>query len=350
LVCADGDDEAGRVARDIVHADPNLVRAGEIAVLARTNAQLGAFETALQDAGIAVRRSAAGKGTPLSAAIRQVTALGSASQLRAWAHDTLEAVDALHAARAEQAEARQETARAAARADRAVDDLEAERRVAAALLEFLRDQPLGDGAGFRAWVAINNPFDDRSNGGVELLTFHAAKGREWHTVFVTGVESSLVPHKSATTVATRAEEGRLLYVATTRATDRLVLTAAERRAGYARTVSPFIAELDVTEPEALPPPSALRRRRRSVDPLLAALRQWREETARTAGVLPAQLCSDRDLSAIAARRPATAEDLAEATTFGTIMAHRLGEQILPLVDAARARQRDPQSKSTMTGA
>ena len=42
---------------------------------------------------------------------------------------------------------------------------------------------------------MNNPFDDRLTGGVELLSFHASKGREWHTVFVTGVESSLVPHQ-----------------------------------------------------------------------------------------------------------------------------------------------------------
>ncbi len=68
------------------------------------------------------------------------------------------------------------------------------------MLDFLREQPLGDGATFRAWVATTNPFDDASTDGVVLLTFHAAKGREWHTVVVTGVESSLVPHKSASTV------------------------------------------------------------------------------------------------------------------------------------------------------
>ena len=62
---------------------------------------------------------------------------------------------------------------------------------------------------------------------------------------VSGVESSLMPHKSATTVAAKTEEGRLLYVALTRATDRLVVTRADRRGGYARTVSPFIADLDL---------------------------------------------------------------------------------------------------------
>ncbi len=110
--------------------------------------------------------------------------------------------------------------------------IEAERRVATALLDFLRDQPRGDGAEFRSWIATTNPFDDRSTNGVDLLTFHASKGREWHTVFVTGLEASLMPHKSATTAADKAEEARLLYVAITRATDALVLTRAARRGGY----------------------------------------------------------------------------------------------------------------------
>lgn len=124
--------------------------------------------------------------------------------------------------------------------------------MAAAVLDFLREQSLGDGATFRAWVATTNPFDDASTDGVELLTFHAAKGREWHTVVVTGAESSLVPHKSASTVAGKQEEGRLLYVAFTRATDRLLVTHAARRGGYTRTISPFLSDLDLTEPPPAP--------------------------------------------------------------------------------------------------
>ena len=48
---------------------------------------------------------------------------------------------------------------------------------------------------------------------VELLTFHRAKGLEFHTVFVTGLERGLVPISHADTPAERAEERRLLYVA-----------------------------------------------------------------------------------------------------------------------------------------
>jgi DNA helicase-2/ATP-dependent DNA helicase PcrA len=325
IVADDELDEAKRTAQFILRCDPNLVRTGEVAVLARTNAQLTGFADALRGVGIAVRRSATATGSPLQAAVRQAAALGSASRLRGWAHDVLDAPES-HAAN---------TATS--------DEPDPERRVAAAALEFLREQPLGDGATFRAWVATTNPFDDATTDGVDLLTFHAAKGREWHTVAVTGVESSLVPHKSASTAAARAEEARLLYVAFTRATDRLVVTRATRRGGYARTVSPFISDIDLRDAPPAPPP---RRPRAHVDPLVAAVRTWRDDAARRAGVLPAQLCSDRDLDAIVRARPTSADELAASTSFGVITAERLAPELLEIVRSVD----DQSTRSTMTGA
>jgi DNA helicase-2/ATP-dependent DNA helicase PcrA len=319
----DEHDEARRTAHLVVRSDPNLVRTGEIAILARTNAQLTAFADALGNAGIAVRRSATAAGSPLQAAIRHAAALGSASRLRGWAHDVLEAPDASPRGEGDP-----------------TDEPDPERRVAAAALEFLREQPLGDGATFRAWVATTNPFDDASTDGVDLLTFHAAKGREWHTVVVTGVETSLVPHKSATTAEARAEEARLLYVAFTRATDRLVVTTASRRGGYARSPSALIGDLDLSVTPAAPPPP---RRRAQVDPLIGALRSWRDEAARRAGILPPQLCSDRDLKAIVEHRPTSVDELAAATSFGAITAEKLAPEILRIVA-------DQSARSTMTGA
>ena len=309
LVATDEVDEARQIARFVLRSDPNLVRTGNVAVLARTNAQLTPIATALEAAGIAVRRSATAAGSPLQAVLRQVTTLGSASQLRGWAHDILD------------------TPPSAPNGD-ADPDADPERRVATAVLDFLREQPLADGATLRSWVATTNPFDDASTDGVDLLSFHAAKGREWHTVVVSGVETSLVPHKSASTLAAKAEEGRLLYVAFTRATDRLLLTHAARRGGYARHPSPFIADLDLDAPPPAPPPQRVRVK---VDPVAAALRSWREESARRLGILPPQLCSDRDLASIARRRPASAEELAAATSFGAITAERLAPRILEVV-------------------
>ena len=313
LVADDELDEANRVAQFVLRCDPNLVRTGEIAVLARTNAQLPGFADALERVGIAVRRSATASGSPLQVAVRQAAALGSPSRVRGWAHDILDAPE--------------ETADPGG-ASAWTDDIEPERRVAAAALEFLREQPLGDGAAFRAWVATTNPFDDASTDGVEVLTFHGAKGREWHTVIVTGVESSLVPHKSASTVEARAEEARLLYVAFTRATDRLLVSRAARRGGYARTVSPFIEDIDLDELPPAPPPRRVRAR---TDPLIESLRAWRDDAARRADILPVQLCSDRDLKAIAAARPTTVDELVEATSFGLMTAEKLAPQIVEIV-------------------
>ncbi|MEP1123520.1 MAG: UvrD-helicase domain-containing protein [Ilumatobacter sp.] len=346
--------EAAMIATRIAQDDPNLIRAGNVAVLVRTNAQLDVVESALIERGMSVRRSANASNSPLQAAMRVASSSTSASGLRAWAHDTLDDIASLRAAEAKLADLEQHavesrrssaasrrppaalsTRMAEARAE--VARTEADRRVATTLLDFLRDQPRGDGAEFRSWVATTNPFDDRSTDGVELLTFHAAKGREWHTVFVAGVETSLMPHKSATTSTERAEEARLLYVATTRATDRLVFSFAERRAGYARQISPYLASIDVSTPEPVAPPAGLRRGRQSGDLVLERLTEWRAGAARRVRVVPAQILSDRDLNKLAVARPKSAEEIDEITEIGLLTARRLAPDVLPIVDPSSGR-------------
>jgi DNA helicase-2/ATP-dependent DNA helicase PcrA len=347
-LAADDDlDEARRITQFILRCDPNVVRTGEVAVLARTNAQLTPIATQLAAAGIPVRRNATAGGTPLQATVRQVAALGSASQLRGWAHDVLDVPPTTPPASPPASDGLRRR-RSGSPPDPAPEP-DAERRVATTVLDFLREQPRADGATFRAWVATTNPFDDASTDGVDLLSFHAAKGREWHTVVVSGVESSLVPHKSAGTVQAKAEEGRLLYVALTRATDRLLITHATRRGGYARSISPFVADLDLDAAAPAPPPARVRA---TVDPLAAGLRAWRDDSARRLGILPPQLCSDRDLAAIARRRPASVEELTAATSFGTLTAERLAPEILEVVRTASSDSPDggQSARSTITGA
>ncbi len=74
---------------------------------------------------------------------------------------------------------------------------------------------------------------ETSNGkqGVKLMTIHAAKGLEFGTVFVTGLEHGLFPHErdSKLTGADAEEERRLMYVAVTRARKKLYLTYASMR-------------------------------------------------------------------------------------------------------------------------
>jgi DNA helicase-2/ATP-dependent DNA helicase PcrA len=91
-----------------------------------------------------------------------------------------------------------------------------------------------------------------SDDALHLMTVHAAKGLEFHTVFITGLEEDLFPHQNSQNVdGGLDEERRLMYVAITRARRRLYLTFAQRRMLHGQThygrVSSFLREL----PEAL---------------------------------------------------------------------------------------------------
>ena len=83
---------------------------------------------------------------------------------------------------------------------------------------------------------------------VWLMTLHAAKGLEFPTVVIAGLEEGLLPHgRSAETDAGVREERRLCYVGMTRAMDRLLLTRALRRRRYGSyemtAPSRFLAEM-----------------------------------------------------------------------------------------------------------
>jgi DNA helicase-2/ATP-dependent DNA helicase PcrA len=313
----DADAEARAVASLVAGSEPALLRTGDVAVLARTHHQLAVVERALTAQGVTVQRRAAAKGTPLDRAISSATRLPSTSRLRAWAHDALDGAD----------DPDGETSATP-------DEVHvAECRVAEAALDFLREQPGGDGGALRSWIATTDPFRRGADaGGVELATFHAAKGREWHTVVAVGVETGLVPYRTASTIAARREEARLLYVALTRARERLVVTSAARRGGYARRPSPLIDGLPTGATEPAPPPVELRHVATASDRTLEALWAWRAETARATGALPEQVCPDRALAAIAATRPSTVDDLAAVSGFGPLTAARLLDPIRAALD------------------
>lgn len=86
--------------------------------------------------------------------------------------------------------------------------------------------------------------------GVTLMTVHAAKGLEFNTVFVSGMEEGLFPHQGMGNDKDRdeEEERRLFYVAMTRAKERLFLTLARIRKIYgidtAAEPSSFLADID----------------------------------------------------------------------------------------------------------
>ncbi len=83
---------------------------------------------------------------------------------------------------------------------------------------------------------------------LHLMTVHAAKGLEFHTVFITGLEEGLFPHQnSINTDGGLDEERRLMYVALTRARRRLYLSFAQSRMLHGQVnygmASSFLREL-----------------------------------------------------------------------------------------------------------
>jgi ATP-dependent DNA helicase UvrD/PcrA len=84
-----------------------------------------------------------------------------------------------------------------------------------------------------ALVADTDAYDDRAR--VTLMTLHSAKGLEFTTVYLVGMEEGLFPHKlSLTEAAELEEERRLCYVGMTRARDRLILSWSRTRRSFAR--------------------------------------------------------------------------------------------------------------------
>jgi len=72
---------------------------------------------------------------------------------------------------------------------------------------------------------------------ITLMTIHSAKGLEFKVVFIVGLEEGIMPHAMSLEEHGEEEERRLMYVAITRAKERLYLTNAKRRMLYGQTQS-----------------------------------------------------------------------------------------------------------------
>lgn len=108
---------------------------------------------------------------------------------------------------------------------------------------------LGD---FLQEVALLTDLDsdgDEEQSKVSLMTIHSAKGLEFPTVFVVGLEENIFPSPMCTdSMRQLEEERRLLYVAITRAEKHCILTCAQNRFRFGRmeydTPSRFIRDID----------------------------------------------------------------------------------------------------------
>ena len=350
-------ENAEREVKAVVAEVGRLVRAGvdldEVAVLVRTNAQIPPLEEALAAAGIRyqVRGELFFRRTEVLRAIgvlRSRTARAAGGGL----------VDALEAIWFE---------RFGFRRDEEPDGEEARQRHAS-LVTLLgiaeRWRPpgpppaptatgrrrVGDEAGMAEFLEEMGrraaQEAEGTGGGVNLLTYHRAKGLEFDAVLLPAVEEGVLPIRQASTPAEVAEERRLLYVGLTRARVHLWLSWAARRAGpsgreQSRKPSRFLDDLV--------PPGAGRVRPRAVasgmtrtgrasvradGPLAEQLRAWRRKRAEADGVPAYVVFNDRTLAALTERQPRSRGELLAVEGIGPSKLDRYGDELLALLTPA----------------
>jgi len=302
--CADGAAEAARITGAVNEAVAEGRRLDEIAVLVRVNASVGIVRSILERAGIPVRTRTG--GADWSRAVSAATALTGRDELMTWSCDILDSGE--------------------------YEPPEMDHIVATQVRAYLDTHRSGsvDGRGFSSWLATSG--DVREAEGVDVLTFHAAKGREWPVVVVAAAEKGMLPHRSARGPAPRAEEARLAYVAFTRAADRLVVCWTDTRDGRRTGPSPLLPSLATAAPVRDAPGEDFRRlvpRAAPADPVGVALREWREVRARSARTLPDAVLTDRQMASLLAAHPLDAETL--EGILGPVFTRRFGRELLPIL-------------------
>ena len=193
-----------------------------------------------------------------------------------------------------------------------------------------------DGRTFGSWLVTSA--DIAETDGVEVLTFHAAKGREWSYVIVAGMEKGLLPHRSARTGSARSEEARLAYVALTRAADELVVTWTDQRNTKSSGPSPFLPSVTTSVPVTDAPPEELRRiarQRPQQDPLEIAIEEWRQQKARVGRMEPNGILTNSQMRNIVRDKPSTEEAIAGLTDI--IFASRYAAELIATIDSALGR-------------
>ncbi|MDA8292527.1 MAG: ATP-dependent helicase [Actinomycetota bacterium] len=241
---ASDEEEAAAVADALRRARRAGRRWSDLAVLARTNGQLLAFEAALDAARAPY---ATGSGTALLAeptarsALERVTDPDDTAAFVSWLDDLELEV------RAPVAERHPEPTSSGSGRLGARATLEALLEVAR---DYRRDEARPTASGFQTWAraALRRDAFPRIADAVTLSTFHRSKGLEWEVVFVAGLEEGLVPIAHARSEDAVAEERRLLYVALSRAREELHCSWSATRTFGSRRVdrspSRFLEAID----------------------------------------------------------------------------------------------------------
>jgi DNA helicase-2/ATP-dependent DNA helicase PcrA len=358
---ADGLEEERAIAAEARRIISEGIPAEEVAVLVRTNGQLVGFEAAFRAAGVPfqVRGERFFARPEIRRAVAAVRSTRRAAAEPPAVAELPSLTDRLAATWARALDFRPDEVPAAE---------EARQRHGAllALLEIGRELQAADpDAGADAFLAeverrTSAEAEGRAGSGVELLTYHRAKGLEWDAVFLPALEEGILPIRQASEPAEIEEERRLLYVGITRARVHLWLSSARHRDGRAtdRRRSRFLLEV-MPAPARSASPQARRAGAgaagtgtgagaaaaagASATPsaqalagssLFEALRSWRVERARVDAVPPYVVFHDATLAAIAERKPQSLADLAAISGLGPVKLERYGGDLLAIVAAA----------------
>jgi DNA helicase-2/ATP-dependent DNA helicase PcrA len=377
--------EAAGVAERVRALVAAGVRASEVAVLFRTNAQSEAIEAALADAGVPYL-------------LRGGQRFFERPEVR-QAHLLLRGA-----------------ARAGGDADRTdTDTLVAAVRAVLSSSGWSSTAPAGGGAARERWESLSAlvalaeelaaarpeagladlvaELDERAAAqhaptveGVTLASLHAAKGLEWDAVFLIGLTEGMLPITYAESAEAVEEERRLLYVGVTRAREHLSLSWSLARSPGGRGQRRPSRFLDGLRPGGSarsdggrehagggsagsgrgrrtgPVPcrvctrpltgGAERKLGRCVDcpatydeGLYERLRDWRLGRAREASLPAYVVFTDATLTAIAERRPGSARELAAVPGVGAAKLERYAADVLALV-----RGEDPDAGSERSAA
>jgi DNA helicase-2/ATP-dependent DNA helicase PcrA len=352
------DDEAERGA--IVGAIRRLlgqgIEPGEMAILVRVNAQLPELEQALTRAGVAfrIRGQRFFERREVKEA-RRLLASSAASDTGSTGGALARSVRKLF----------EQRLGLGVDVDVAGDEGRERQASLELILAIVDDQAKANpGLGVAAVIAELDRRDAEeasgSSEGVNLLTYHRAKGLEWDAVFLPALEEGLLPIRQAKEPDAIDEERRLLYVGITRARRHLELSWAARRTGQAgkegtRKPSRFLDALEgergrarARAREASSPGVA--RRIAALEPLngsssagdadageralLQALQRWRRDRARQDAVPAYVVAHDAMLFAIAEARPKSISALARVKGMGPAKLDRYGTDILEIVGRA----------------
>ncbi len=182
---------------------------------------------------------------------------------------------------------------------------------------------------------------DETGRGVQLLTYHRAKGQEFEAVFLPRLEERELPFALAKTDEDLGEERRLLYVGITRAKRHLNISWAALREGERRRncrPSPFLSELGLEAPQANQRPTptvAPRREKVAVGPqdqaLFTALKGWRLQRCRSDEVPAFVVFSDQTLAALASARPGDFASLLDVPGIGPAKSALYGVEVIEVI-------------------